>query len=424
MSQVSSAFFPDGTPMDAWFSDLSTPPSGPAFSLTDAGILDDGQIHTAGIQALIDRIAAQGGGTLLVPRGTFRTGALFFRPGVHLCLAEGATLLGSDDISDYPVVDTRIEGESCRYFAALINAEGCSGFTVYGPGTIDGNGLRFWKAFWLRRSWNPQCTNKDEQRPRLVYVSGSSHVTFSGVRLQNAAFWTCHLYRCDHVRFLNCSMYSPYEPVKAPSTDAIDLDVCSDVLIHGCYMHVNDDAVVLKGGKGPWADTLPENGSNERIVVEDCHYGFCHGCLTLGSEAVHCRNVVVRRITVDDAFNMLWLKMRPDTPQHYEYITMEDVRGHVSNALTVLPWTQFFSLKDRKDIPLSYADHVTLRRCQVDCSVFIQVETNDSQYRLSGFSFEDLSIRAENQGNTDFLTEASCSGLDIRTEQAKAPQTP
>ncbi len=100
MSQVSSAFFPDGTPMDAWFSDLSTPPSGPAFSLTDAGILDDGQIHTAGIQALIDRIAAQGGGTLLVPRGTFRTGALFFRPGVHLCLAEGATLLGSDDISD------------------------------------------------------------------------------------------------------------------------------------------------------------------------------------------------------------------------------------------------------------------------------------------------------------------------------------
>ena len=44
---------------------------------------------------------------------------------------------------------------------------------------------------------------------------------------------------------------------------------------------------VLKGGKGPWADKLPENGSNERILIEDCTYGFCHGCLTCGSEFVH-----------------------------------------------------------------------------------------------------------------------------------------
>lgn len=54
-------------------------------------------------------------------------------------------------------------------------------------------------------------------------------------------------------------------------------------------MAVNDDSVVMKGGKGPWADTMPENGSVERVIVEDCHYGFCHGCLTCGSEAIHCK---------------------------------------------------------------------------------------------------------------------------------------
>ena len=67
-----------------------------------------------------------------------------------------------------------------------------------------------------------------------------------------------------------------------PSTDAIDIDVCSDILVKNCYLEVNDDSVVLKGGKGPWADTAPENGVNERILVEDCVYGFCHGCLTCG----------------------------------------------------------------------------------------------------------------------------------------------
>lgn len=44
-----------------------------------------------------------------------------------------------------------------------------------------------------------------------------------------------------------------------------------------CYLEVNDDSIVLKGGKGPWADTAPENGINERVLVEDCIYGFCHG---------------------------------------------------------------------------------------------------------------------------------------------------
>ena len=127
----------------------------------------------------------------------------------------------------------------------------------------------------------------------------------AGVRMQNSHFWTNHLYKGDHVRYLNCRVFSPAGPVKAPSTDAIDLDVCTDVLIKGCRFEVNDDAVVLKGGKGPWADTLPENGANERILIEDCSYGFCHGCLTFGSECVHSRNVLLRRGTGGASLNFL-----------------------------------------------------------------------------------------------------------------------
>lgn len=392
-------YFPDGTPIDEWFYQTAVPQLkelGRQYVLTEHGILDDGKLHTEEIQTLIDRAAGEGGGVIVVPAGTYLTGSLYFRPGVNLYVAEGGTLKGSDDISDYDLLETRMEGETCLYFAALINADGADGFTMCGPGTIDGNGLRAWKAFWLRRKWNPKCTNKDEQRPRLVYISNSRNVLIAGLNLQNAHYWTTHLYRCSRVKYINCRIFSPASPVKAPSTDAIDIDVCTDVLVKGCYLEVNDDSVVLKGGKGPWADTLPENGSNERIIVEDCTYGFCHGCLTCGSESVHNRNILMRRIKVLTGSNLLWLKMRPDTPQRYEYITLEQIEGSVQSFLNINPWTQFYDLKGREDIPLSYAEHVTVRDCEIHCETYFDVQENEEQYRLSDFTFEKLKITAKN----------------------------
>lgn len=401
LDAVKGELFPDGTPIDPWFYDTRVPSLeelGRQYVLTQHHILDDGKIHTEEIQNLIDTAAEQGGGVIVVPAGTYLTGSLFFRQGVNLYVAEGGVLKGSDDISDYKLCESRIEGESCLYFAALINADGVDGFTMCGPGTIDGNGLRSWKAFWLRRRWNPKCTNKDEQRPRLVYIANSKNVTVAGLNLQNSHFWTNHIYKSDHVKYLNCRIFSPASPVKAPSTDAIDIDVCSDVLVKSCYMEVNDDSVVLKGGKGPWADTAPENGINERIIVEDCTYGFCHGCLTCGSESVHNRNILVRRIQILEGMNLLWLKMRPDTPQIYEYITVEKVKGRVDSFIHIKPWTQFFDLKGRSDIPMSYARNIVMRDCECECRVFFGVAPQKEQYQLSDFTFENLDITTEDEG--------------------------
>lgn len=390
-------YFPDNTPVDEWFYDtqVSSPEDlGTQYVLTEHGIFDDGKVYTKEIQGLIDEAYENGGGVIVVPSGTYMTGALFFRQGVHLYVSEGGVLKGSDDISDYELKMTRIEGETCLYYCALINADGVDGFTICGPGTIDGNGWKSWKAFWLRRQWNPACTNKDEQRPRLVYVSNSRNVLFADVHFINSHFWTTHIYKCDHVKYLNCQFYSPAAEVRAPSTDAIDIDVCTDVLIKNCYIEVNDDGVVLKGGKGPWADTAEENGSNERIIVEDCVYGYCHGCLTCGSESIHNRNVIVRRVKVLEANNLLWLKMRPDTPQTYEYITFDGVEGKIHSFININPWTQFFDLKGRTDIPQSIAKHFIMRNCKCRCNCYFNVAKAEEQYHLSNFTFENLEIQA------------------------------
>lgn len=409
-------FFPDGTPIADWFYDTAVPALtelGTPYVLTDYNILDDGRIYTKEIQNLIDTIHENGGGVIVVPTGIYRTGSLYFKQGVHLYVSEGGILMGSDDINDYDIRETRIEGETCRYFTALINADGIDGFTMCGPGTIDGNGLKSWKAFWLRRTWNPQCTNKDEQRPRLVYISNCKNVLLADLHLQNSHFWTTHVYKSHHVKYLNCTITSPAAPVKAPSTDAIDLDVCTDVLVKNCYLEVNDDSVVLKGGKGPWADEAAENGSNERILIEDCEYGFCHGCLTCGSESIHNRNIIMRRIKVYTGMNLLWLKMRPDTPQHYEYISVEDVEGKITNFININPWTQFFDLKGREDVPLSFADHISMKNCRCECETFFHVKKEDTQYLLSEFLFENLDIRAKKDGFEQDAIE-NCNMRNVR----------
>ncbi len=411
--------FPDGSEVPEWFRNIDPVKLeglGQQYKLTDYRIFADGRVHTTEIQALIDKAAASGGGVIVIPQGIYMTGGLHFKQGTHLYLEDGAVLMGSDFIGDYPLGKTRIEGETCTYFGALINADGLDGFTISGKGTIDGNGLRYHQSFWLRRKWNRACTNKDEQRPRLVYISNCKNVQIDGVKLQNSAFWTTHVYNSENVKLLNLRIYSLGKPgdSKGPSTDAIDLDVVKNVLVKNCYMEVNDDAVSIKGGKGPYADAFIKdihgvkipaesigNGANSNIIIEDCEYGFCHGCLTLGSESVHSRNIILRRIKISQqANNLLWLKMRPDTPQHYEYITVEDITGPVKNFILVAPWTQFYDLKGRQDPPLSYSDHIIMRNCGVDCNVFFNVKRQDEVYRLSDFHFENIKARAKNKAFT------------------------
>lgn len=403
VSVFASEIFPDGTPIPEWFREhrvVSVKELGKQYCITNYGVQNDSTIlQTERIQAVIDKAAQEGGGVICIPKGTFLSGSLFFRPRTHLYLEKGATLKGSDDISYFDVIDTRLEGQNLTYFAALVNVIGVDGFTLSGEGKINGNGLRFWKSFWLRRQVNPQCTNLEELRPRLVYIADSKDVQLSGVRLENSPFWTTHLYRCENVKLLNLSIFAPHSPVKAPSSDAIDIDVCKNVLVKGCYMSVNDDAIALKGGKGPWADQdKVNNGSNLNIIIEDCVWGFCHSALTCGSESIHNRNILVRRCRVEHAQRLLWLKMRPDTPQNYEYIQLEDITGSAINFLFAQPWTQFFDLKDRKDVPYSYSSHVTMRNIQLDCDVLFAVKKDETQYKLSDFLFENLKITARKSG--------------------------
>ena len=389
--------WPDGSKMDKWFTSKVETLRGQQarrFVLTDHGVVKDSTLlQTQAIQKVIDLAAEQGGGTIVVPEGVYLTSSLFFKSGTHLYLEKGAVLKGSDDVSDYAIVPVHIEGVIQPYIAALVNAYDVDGFSVRGEGVIDGNGLRYWRDFWTRRKVNPKCTNLEALRPRLFYAAGSNNVTLEGVTLRNPGFWTTHFYKCDHVRIKDIVIFAPKSPVPAPSSDGVDVDACNNVHISGCRFQNSDDLIAIKGGKGPWADTDPDNGTNSNILIEDCWFGPGSAMVTFGSECVGGRNIILRNCVGAGSSRVLWLKMRPDTPQRYEYILVENITGTVGNFFYVPPWTQFFDLKGREDIPMSYGEHITLRNCSVVCTrKAIDIVENPDQYILSDIVYENLTL--------------------------------
>lgn len=351
------------------------------YVITQLGIGNDSTlINTKAIQNIIDKAALAGGGTIVVPKGVYLTGALFFKPHTKLLLQEGAVLKGSDDIANYPLLPSRMEGRSIYYYAALINAYYVDSFNITGPGTINGNGFKFWEGFWAYRDslrkMGRSATNLEVHRPRLLFIWGCNNVTIQNVKLCDAGFWTTHLYQCNNVLIENCDIRSPFRPVKAPSTDGIDIDVCKKVTVRNCNISVNDDAVCIKGGKGPDAHLRAENGVVEDVLIENCNFGESHGVLTLGSECIHAKNITLRNCKVESNTPILRLKMRPDTYQIFENITIDNVTGKCGTIISMNPWKQFFDMGGSTAKPFATVRNITLLNINVQCKSFGEMEGN------------------------------------------------
>lgn len=398
------------------------------YPVTDFGAVADGKtLNTAAIQKAIDAAAEQGG-VVSIPAGIFLSGAIFLKRGVELNLEKGAVLLGSNRIEDYPKLMTRIEGHFEPWPMALVNAQQLDKVRIHGEGKLDGNGIMYWARFWQRRKENPKCTNLEIERPRLMFIDRCNDVRIEGVSLSYSGFWNLHLYRCDGVIINGLSITSPTRPTQhrnymteailkgmkedvksgkipikdnilGPSTDGIDIDSSRNVTVRNCYISVNDDDIALKGSKGPLADKDADSPAVENILIENCEFGDGNGMVTCGSEATLVRNVTVRKCRISGDATVLTLKLRPDTPQHYENIIIEDVTlSGNGRVLNVAPWTQFFDLKGHEP-PSRQINDVTLRNIRGSFGSLGTLRGNPTD-TLRNITLENVDLQLLEQGFT------------------------
>jgi alpha-L-rhamnosidase len=374
-------------------------PDGRRVSILDTGAVADGAtVNTRAIQAAIDRLAGQGGGTVVVPSGVFVSGALFLKPRVHLHLDQGAVLRCSTDMRHFPVQRTRIEGHfEERFNPGLINASGCDGLTITGEGTLDGAGRPIWDQFWKLRNASKEkgnFRNLDVPRARLAVIEGSRGVTIAGITFKDSQFWNLHLYRCRDVVVKNAGFEVPDDYVQAPSTDGIDIDSCQDVLVDGCRFSVTDDCIAAKGTKGPHALEDKDSPPTERIRVRNCTFRRGHALFTCGSEATVVRDVVVERCRVQDVGAIAHLKLRPDTPQRYEDITFRDLvlESSKGEIVAIRPWSQYFDLKGEAP-PHSSVRGLVLEGLRGRFGAFGIVAPNPGQTDIGGVVLRNMDLQ-------------------------------
>lgn len=403
-----------------------TPKADKRYVITDFGAVNDSTVlQTTVIQAVIDKAEADGGGTIVIPRGTFLTGALFFKPGTRLHFEDDGVIKGSDDIANYPYIPSRMEGRSIYYYAAVINAYFVDNFEISGNGAVDGVARKFWDAFWERRDQAQKegrvCTNLEVSRPRLVFLWGCDNLKISGVKFCNSAFWTMHIYQSENILIENCRFQAPTRPVKAPSSDALDFDVCRNITVRGCYLDVNDDGVTIKGGKGVYSNRSYESGSVENVLVEDCTFGpNCHGILTLGSECIHAKNITVRNCTLNTHCALLRMKMRPDTWQIYENITVENIKGECGSVIDMKPWKQFFTLEGSDERPAGIVRNILIQNVDVDCRSLGIIAGNPSD-KVSDITLRNINVKARNPDFTCEYSEVKFENVTINGKTVTNP---
>ncbi len=295
------------------------------FYITDFGAKSHNEAepcHEA-INQAITACSLAGGGTVVVPKGTFFTGPITLKSNVNLHVSEGATLKFSTDQSLYfPGVITRWEGIDCYNARPLIYAYGETNIAITGKGTIDGQGSK--EAWWPmcgapRYGWKEGMvaqrnggrerllmygetntpiykrimTPEDGMRPQLINLYSCNTVLIEDVTLLNSPFWVIHPLFCESLIVRGVNIFN-----RGPNGDGCDPESCKNVLIENCVFDTGDDCIAIKSGRNN--DGRKWNIPSENIIVRGCKMKNGHGGVVIGSEiSGGYRNLFVENCEMD-----------------------------------------------------------------------------------------------------------------------------
>ncbi len=382
-------------------------PKLPHFTISDFGAIADGTtVNTKAIQAAIEKCAAAGGGVLVVPKGTFLSGAVFLKQGVNLRIEKDGVLKGTTNIDDYPMIPTRWEGVEQPWTSALVNAEGVNGLEISGEGTIDGSGEE-----WLKNSPGRRG------RPRLIGIQNAKHVRVAGLNLTNQAVWCLFFLYSEDVVAENLKITAEHN---IPSSDGIDIDSCKRVRVNNVYIDVNDDCISIKSGKD--ADGLRVNRPAEDIVIENSHFAYGHGGVAMGSETSGgIRNVEVRNCVSDSGnWAPIRFKTQPSRGGVVENITYRDMKLHETRQAFE------FNLEWRMVPPIAPPAKVlpVVRNVRI-VNVSGDVQTVGIIHGLAdspieGIHFENCKIAAQKGFRLDHARNVDLSGLQLDVKEGGA----
>lgn len=404
---------------------------------------DTSLVCTKSIQDAIDQCAKKGGGIVSFKPGVYLTGSIYLKSNVHLIIDKGVLIKGSQNFNDYPEINTRIAGIEMKWPAALINIINQKNVVVSGDGKVDAQGKFCWEKYAIMRKeyeakglrW---IVDYDAKRIRSILVQSSENVSLTGLTFSNAGFWTVQLLyskyiTVDHIIIRN------NENGHGPSTDGIDIDSSSWVLIQNCDIDCNDDDFCLKAGRD-W-DGLRVNLPTEFIYIKNCIARKGGGLLTIGSETSgSIRHVLATDLFAKGTTNGFQIKSATTRGGVIEDIHFENVvMDSVGNAfLFTMNWNPAYSYStlppgyDSAKIPAHWKTMLhKVEPSEKGIPHFkgiyisnIDVKNaskaiNANGYKLSGlenFIFKNIKINALTAGEINYAENWTFKNVSIKTK--------
>ncbi len=408
--------FPDGT-----------------FNIVDYGAVADGKTkNTSAIANAIEACAKAGGGTVLIPAGTWLTGAIHLKSDINLHLAEDAVLLFSDDPADYlPVVFTRWAGFECFNYSPLIYARDCENIAITGTGTIKGNGQSWWP--WAEKQQETAYDMYENQilegvpvekriygtpeaclRPQLIAPIQCKNVLLEDFTIAEAGpFWTVHITYCDRVIVRNLQIMT----TGGPNTDGLNIDSSTNVLIEYCYFNTGDDCICMKSGINE--DGWRVGKSTENVVIRHNYTNHGHGGVVFGSDTSGgIRNVYAHDNTfkgTDIGIRLKSTRGRGGIVENlwFDNITMADIR---TQAIRIETNYRAWFASNGGAAPTFRKLHFHSIRCQGAQRGAIKIGGLPDA-PIEDIHFEDISIEAAKGLEADRVKNVYLKNVTIKAGQ-------
>ncbi|MGB4844802.1 MAG: glycosyl hydrolase family 28 protein [Ferruginibacter sp.] len=295
------------------------------FNIVNYGAIADGMtLNSTAINKTIDECAKQGGGTVLIPQGSYVTGPIIMKSNINLHLAKGALVIFSSDFNQYPLVVSSFEGVDAARCQSPVVAENLENIAITGPGIMNGNGY-YWrpvkkdkltesqwrnhlkdyggvltadKKMWYSsdKALKGSLTNnigkltegktlsdfedvKDYLRPNMIRIYQCKNILIEDVTFENSPAWTTHLMMSEHITLKNLKVKNPWY---GTNTDALDLESCKNALVEDCNFDTGDDGICIKSGRD--AEGRKRGMPTQDIIVNNCTVYHSHGGFVVGSE--------------------------------------------------------------------------------------------------------------------------------------------
>jgi polygalacturonase len=303
--------------------DLSSAETHGIFNIKSFGALGDGkQLDNAAIDKAIVACNKAGGGTVLVPPGTYLCGSIHLLSNINLCLDPGATILGAPQSAkaydpEEPFDGGAFQDEGHTYFHnSLIWGEDLHNVSITGRGTINGGGLVAHtdgdhgnKSIALKR-----CTNVLIRDVTIAHggwfailVCGCNLLTVDNVVIdtnRDGIDLDC----CQNTTVSNCRVNSPHDDGIVPkSTLALGYPmVTQNMTITNCQVSgfregtlIDGTMVPNKGGTGRIKFGTESTGGFRNITVSNCTFSYCRGLAIEEVDGGTLENFTVTNLSMD-----------------------------------------------------------------------------------------------------------------------------